>query len=453
MLDLLPCTFLFVAGLTLVLARQRRYTPDERALLVLSFFAHVVSAFGLTWITDAIYGGSDSTAYLSEGKALAELLDRDFTHVAPRMLDLILQTDSTIPVTAAGTSTGTMAGFSAFLHLALMRSSYAATLLVAIFSYFGKRALYIVYRESFSVDLHRRALIGILLVPSVVFWSSAFAKEAFALAALGWVTLGIHRINGGKYVVGALLLLPTLIIYLTKAYILFPLVAAAGVWVFWHKTRNTSGRLQTLIASPIYFAVCVAMALGALVLLNQTFPEYGFDNFTENLAQRQEAGEGAGGGSYFTVDAELGRRSLAGQLASAPLALVSSLFRPFLFEIRNPLMLFSGLENTVLLVLLLRAAINSWRSMVRVILDTPLLLFSLAFVIIFGVAVGLVTTNMGTLSRYRLPLMPFYVTMVLALDRRVTKTKTGPEPSRSSRALARARRNRAIVPSRAPSST
>jgi hypothetical protein len=331
-----------------------------------------------------------------------------------------------------------------------MRSTYAVTLVVAIFSYFGKRALYVVFRESLSVDLHRRALMGILLVPSVVFWSSGFAKEAFAVAALGWVTLGVHRINHSRYVVGVLLLLPAAVIWLTKPYILFPLVAAAGLWMFWHRTKSTSGRLQALVASPIYFALCVALALGALVLLNQAFPEYGFDHFTENTARQQEAGEGAGGGSYFTVGSELGSRSLGGQLAYAPLALVSTLFRPFLFEIRNPLMLLSGLENTVLLVLLVRAVRFSWGSVVRVILDTPLLLFSLAFVIVFGVAVGLVTTNMGTLSRYRLPLMPFYVTMVLALDRRVRKTTTAPNPAPRRRAAParRSPRPSALVGSR-----
>lgn len=446
MIHVLSCTLLFVVGLVFVLLRQDRYREEERSLLLLSFFAHVASAFALTWITDAMYGSSDATLYLTEGEALAELLDRNFRFTAPHVLDLILQRDATLPVTAAGTSTGTMTGMAAFLHFGLMRSSYAVPLFVAISSYFGKRALYTVYRELFPVDLHRRALMGVLLVPSVVFWSSGFAKEAFAVGALGWVTLGVHRINGGKYVVGILLLLPSVIIWLTKAYILFPLVVAAGVWVFWQKTKNTSGRLQLVVASPIYFALCVALALGALVLLNQAFPEYGFDHFTENLARQHDAGQGAGGGSYFTVDADLGRRSLGGQLVSAPLALVSSLFRPFIFEVRNPLMLFSALENTVMLILLLRAIRSSWGSVLRTILDTPLLLFSLAFVIIFGVAVGLVTTNMGTLSRYRLPLMPFYVTMVLALDRRVVR-QTAPEPARASVRPPPAKR-KATIPAR-----
>ncbi|MGC4079575.1 MAG: hypothetical protein QM702_21540 [Rubrivivax sp.] len=428
MQHVLPCLLVFVAGLLLVIVRQSRYAPEERNLLLLSFFAHVASAFALTWITNALYGGSDASAYLEEGAALAQLMDRDFSLVAPTVLDLVLQTDPTIPVTAAGTSTGTMTGMSAFFHFVLMGSTYAVTLVVAIASYFGKRALYTVYRETFPIDLHRRAMMGILLVPSVVFWSSGFAKEAFAVAALGWVTLGVHRITRNQYLSGLPLLLPSAIIWLTKPYVLFPLVAAGGLWVFWHRTKH-SARAQVLVVSPIYFLLCLALALGALVLLNQAFPEYGYDHFTENTARQREAGEGVGGGSYFAIGDDIGRRSLAGQLAFAPIALVSTLFRPFIFEIRNPLMVFSGLENTVLLVLLVRALRRSGRSVVRVILDAPVLLFSFAFVIVFGVAVGLVTTNMGTLSRYRLPLVPFYVTLVLALDRSALTTKTKPQPA------------------------
>jgi len=46
----------------------------------------------------------------------------------------------------------------------------------------------------------------------------------------------------------------------------------------------------------------------------------------------------------------------------------------------------------------------------------------------FSVAVGLATTNLGTLSRYRMPMMPFYVTFILLLGQQLTERTRTPQP-------------------------
>jgi hypothetical protein len=49
----------------------------------------------------------------------------------------------------------------------------------------------------------------------------------------------------------------------------------------------------------------------------------------------------------------------------------------------------------------------------RTLTSSSPLMFCAAFTLTLGVAVGLATTNLGTLSRYRMPLVPFFVAMVL----------------------------------------
>jgi hypothetical protein len=58
------------------------------------------------------------------------------------------------------------------------------------------------------------------------------------------------------------------------------------------------------------------------------------------------------------------------------------------------------------------------------------------FVITCAVAVGIATTNIGTLSRYRVPLMPLYVLLVAVLGyRRSASSKPSarsrPEPMKT----------------------
>jgi hypothetical protein len=128
-----------------------------------------------------------------------------------------------------------------------------------------------------------------------------------------------------------------------------------------------------------------------------------------------------GGSTYAMGDSS--KTTLMGQLVFAPFALLSSLFRPFLFEARNAQMLANALETTVILVLtgmifLRRRLADIWTTVSR----TPMLMLCLVFVLTFAVAVGLTTTNLGTLSRYRMPLVPFLCVLLVALRQPMTRT-------------------------------
>jgi len=111
-------------------------------------------------------------------------------------------------------------------------------------------------------------------------------------------------------------------------------------------------------------------------------------------------------GTPITYDA-----SWLGLIKAAPVALILTLFRPFLWEGSGILMLVSAVENLVVLVLSLRAflILIRERSTFSSAIRSPMFLSCLAFVILFGFAVGLSTPNLGSISRYRVPLIPFLV--------------------------------------------
>ena len=45
-------------------------------------------------------------------------------------------------------------------------------------------------------------------------------------------------------------------------------------------------------------------------------------------------------------------------------------------------------------------------------LNNPVILFCLVFALIFAFGVGVSTYNFGTLARYKIPLLPYYFTML-----------------------------------------
>jgi hypothetical protein len=77
----------------------------------------------------------------------------------------------------------------------------------------------------------------------------------------------------------------------------------------------------------------------------------------------------------------------------------------------------AALETAAFLVLAFRAfrrrpPRETWQTVV----GSPPLAFCVVFCAVFGVGVGLMTTNLGALSRYRMPLIPFFVVLLLVLE-------------------------------------
>jgi hypothetical protein len=105
-----------------------------------------------------------------------------------------------------------------------------------------------------------------------------------------------------------------------------------------------------------------------------------------------------------------------GILSKFPEGVVVTLFRPFLWEARKPIMVLSSLEGLAFMIMTLivfyRMGIGKT---FKAVLRDPNLSFFLIFSLNFAFAVGISTGNFGTLSRYKIPCMPFFAAFLLIL--------------------------------------
>jgi len=160
--------------------------------------------------------------------------------------------------------------------------------------------------------------------------------------------------------------------------------------------------------------LAAAIVYAGVIFLGRAYPIYLIENLGEGLARHQRLGVQAGGGSFYSMGDETAM-SLQKQIAFAPLAIGTALFRPFIFEARNALAFVAAFEALVITIFVGHALVRTGpRAALRVVMSTPVLFAGAIFTIVFGMAVGLATTNFGSLSRYRMPLMPFYAAVVLA---------------------------------------
>ena len=89
-----------------------------------------------------------------------------------------------------------------------------------------------------------------------------------------------------------------------------------------------------------------------------------------------------------------------------------------MWEARGITAFLGALENLLLFLLSIRALLQFLRTGARFgpLLQEPLLPTCLVFVILFGVGIGVSTPNLGTLSRYRIPLIPFFAALFLIME-------------------------------------
>lgn len=418
MFEFITALVLAALGAVVLGLWQSRLPARERGLIWACYGANVFCVGAIIWITANLLGGGDMFGYRRMGRPIAELLRQDFPRYFPDVVRLLLQQSHDLPMyleIIGGGSTHSMIALSGLLHFATFDSFAAATMVVSVLACSGQLAMYFGLRDFFAPHLHRKVQIAILLVPSVLFWSSGLIKEAVAMIGLGWITFAalkwIRAETRWWHLVLALLGLPFVV--LSKAYLLIPFTAATGIAFYWSRANRPGSSLTT---RPLYFFIGVGLAVAGMVVIGELFPRFALTNIAEEAAELQQVGQRVTGDSSYMMG-DPTERTLLGQLAFAPLALFTALFRPLIVEIHNVQALVNAVETTVLLGLFVRILYHHGiRRSTKLLFSSPALVFCLVFVLICAVGVGLTTTNLGTLSRYRMPLVPFFVCLLLMLN-------------------------------------
>jgi len=290
-------------------------------------------------------------------------------------------------------------------------SAYSATaILFAVLGFFGAWLLFLTFYEKYP-EAHQGLAIACLFIPSVFFWGSGILKDTIVLAALGCCTFCVNRLFIQRRVslLGISLLLTSLyVIYQIKVFVLQAFVPAALVWIFASRLRAVPSVVVRWLLVPFVAGLMLGSAYFAVIQIGQKDKRYAIENFANTAhitAYDIRFWTGRDAGSAYMLGNLDG--SFTSILRLAPAAVNVTLFRPYLWEVRNPLMFLSALESFgflvlsafIVLSLLLRP---TWR-----FVDQNSL-FALIYSLSFAFAVGVSTYNFGTLSRYKITLVPFY---------------------------------------------
>jgi hypothetical protein len=283
------------------------------------------------------------------------------------------------------------------------------------------------YTVAAKIYPNRKKIIqfGILFFPSVCFYSSGIFKDTIGYSALGWAIYLLYNLliyNGKsawKYIAFGFWLY---ILYVVRAYIFYSLTLALLYMLFIKTVNYPKFKRYKLLWVVGFLVIIVSIFFQFYAVIEEELAS----TFIKEILSNKNLYESIGGGSNFTlISGE--SITLFDLIRVFPLAIFTTLFRPFLWESASALMLFSSLENTIVLVLFVFALFKSgFKNFIYNLRTSPLDAFLLMYVIVFSGLVSIYTPNFGSLIRYRISAMPMLVLIIISIqtDFRANKTSS-----------------------------
>ena len=189
------------------------------------------------------------------------------------------------------------------------------------------------------------------------------------------------------------------------------------IWFFFGQLKAIKSTFVKLIFAPLILGILLFGLSFVLSGLSGAMGDYGDINKTMEKAQvtQQDLTRGEQYGENYYDIGEFDA-SPSGLLSKAPIAIVSGIFRPFIWEASNPFILLAGIESLFMMLFLIYCVFKTgFFKFFRNVFNDPLLIFSLSFILIFGFGVGLATANFGALVRYKIPILPLFVSSLFVL--------------------------------------
>jgi hypothetical protein len=407
--------------------RDKRYPQGHplRRYFLPGLLVKFGGAIFIALVYQFYYGSGDTFLFFEHCKLINSSLNESVTtwvklllHVSPDSDPYLYQYTSQMhwyndPPSYTVVSIGAVFGL-------LNGTSYIPiSLLFAFASFSGIWAMFTTFAGIYP-SRHKQLAIAFLFIPSTFVWGSAMFKDTICMFGLGWMTYTVFHIFMFRDFSVRNLFLLALSFYLVavvKIYILMSFLPALSIWLL----MNYSKKIRSSALRKLTNVAAVGFSIVGMVLISQNFADelgrYSLDKLAVTAKHTQgyisDVSEVEGGSVYDLGEFE---PTILGMVSKFPQAVVVTLFRPFIWEIRKPIMVLSAVESfaftLVFLLVLFKIGI---RTVAKAIASDPNLLFFFVYSLIFAFAVGISTGNFGSLSRYKIPCMPFFAAFLMLL--------------------------------------
>jgi hypothetical protein len=286
----------------------------------------------------------------------------------------------------------------------------AISLMFSMISFTGVWRLFRFFYEQYP-KMHRQFAIALLYLPTFVFWSSGILKDPLCTGAIGWITYSLYGMFYRKK--NPLIYVPILFIFcyllaILKVYIILSYLPFFILFLLFKNVTLIKNKFVKLF---IVSSVIIGCVLGFFDIFRTMQTALGAASMSQTIKHYQVNYENQA--NYATSNFDLGVQfdGTAGSLLRiAPAAVIATLFRPYIWESKKISTFLSSLESLAMMLFTLFVLIKvGIKKFIKTIILKPVVLYCLMFSLIFALFVGATTLNFGSLVRYKIPCLPFYV--------------------------------------------
>lgn len=388
----------------LLLQAKKWFPTSLRKFFWPAFSVKVLSALLLGWLYSDYYATGDTWHFFSDGKVIANLARND---VAAFLQLLTVNADSWSSLPGFTLTDPRALYMARIVSLFCLTTNDTYVLIALWFALiaFASQVVLLNQLERWYPSVVVPFALAIFALPTSVFWTSGIIKETLAFSGICLIFAFLVAVwNRESFRWWWLLLIPGCwIIWNLKYYylaILLPVsfVALGFKFLRWKETTST---WKTLF-------IWVSVLILPLIVFSNLHPNLNWDRILDVMVLNYKAFIALSQPGDAVIYPHL-EPTLKSFFFYAPKALIASCLRPFLWEATAPLQLLSGLENLVVLMLVVVSI-----RFKRLEPATRILVMALlTYILLLAVLLGLSTPNFGTLVRYRIGFYPFLIALLL----------------------------------------
>lgn len=384
--------------------KRKRSAASIKPFFLPALVLHLIAGFSLGLLYVYYYGESDTLIYFQEGLKLNELLFSD--------LRLYLQFlwsntgDDAFIQTLVYTDKRAlfMVKISSLILLLSFNNYWVASIYFSIISFLASWKIARTLHQYFP-EKQNAILFSFLFIPSVVFWSSGVVKESVALASLFCVVSNFILLYKGNKLLWwqwGTAIVCIWLLYSLKYYYLAVVMPVIITSLVVQRLQQYWRKLSFVQELMLWLTIFCSFTL----LVTQLHPNFYpsrflsviYNNYLAFIAN--SAPEDVMHFNYLS-------ENWINVMLLSPWAFVSGLLRPFIWESTNALQMIAAVENTLFLILTI-SSLQRLRTLAKHP-DRMLIFATLVYCFVLSTFLTLSTPNFGTLIRYRIGFLCFFV--------------------------------------------
>jgi len=392
--------------------------PEYKYLLpALSIKIFGAITFSLVYIF--YYGGGDTINYFTSGEILSNYLFKDPNQYFKLLFSSTNFSNDLAHIRheifyAKSAEEWFMVKIISVINIFSFNRYIISSLLMSLISLWGAWRLF----QSFLLFNPKHIKImfyAVFFTPSVIFWGSGILKDTISLSFISlffYYSIKLFFIYQIRIKSIIILIISALVVFTMKAYILLSFLPVVLLgWIAYNRSTISNQLFRNLIMPIILVAIIYAGFILLPEIADQS-EKYKIENLESRMVGFHMWHTLVGGSSY---DLHVTDYSFWGIIKKIPASLNVTFYRPYLTEIRNASMAIGGFESTIYLIFSLFLLFQYRLKIISKIYKNPLLLMAFLYSILLGFAVGFTSYNFGALARYKIPVMPFFVYILLSL--------------------------------------